>query len=117
MDGEVETLTVKEVDAWGEEEEDKLVELLREGLRGDGEPLGLVEEEMEGEGVTEIVAMGGVGVLEAKVEPLGSAAVKDGQRDEEKVGFGTRVVLGDRVCAIVCVEPTSKEGVREAESV
>jgi hypothetical protein len=53
--------------------------------------------------------------LEAKVEPLGSAAVKDGQRDEEKVGFGTRVVLGDRVCAVVCVEPTSKEGVRELE--
>ena len=61
----METLTVNERDDWGEEEEDKLVELLREGFRGDGEPLTLAEEGMEGEGVTESVAMGGVGVLEA----------------------------------------------------
>ena len=61
----METLTVNEMDAWGEEEEDILVELLREGLRGDGEPLTLAEEGMEGEGVPESVAMGGVGVLEA----------------------------------------------------
>ena len=81
-------LTVREGDTWGEDEEDKLVEPLREGLRGDGEPLALAEEGMEGEGIPETVAMGGVGVLEGWVEPLGSAAVKEGHMDAVKVGYG-----------------------------